>query len=114
MTRRSLFKAAAAAFAGSVLAKLPLAGALPAVPGTFPSVRRFYTGIKGRIEEGPDGQWRVFPDLTMNSDDRSPTRLGDPWTQFQRMICDEIKDYPHEKADLNDPMFNPIDLGPAK
>ncbi len=30
MTRRSLFKTAAAAFAGSVLAKLPLAGAIPA------------------------------------------------------------------------------------
>lgn len=99
MTRRSLFKAAAAAFAGSLLAKLPLAGALPAVPGDFPPVRRFYTGIKGRIEEGPDGQWHVFPDLTMNSDDRSPII-------FSKIKIDRVE-ASH---------FGPIeiDLGPAK
>ncbi len=40
MTRRSLFRTAAAAFAGSLLARLPLAGALPA-SADLPRVRGF-------------------------------------------------------------------------
>lgn len=92
MTRRSLFKAAAAAFAGSVLAKLPLTGALPAVVGRRPT-------------------WALLDDPDAPCPTAPP---GNAWSRLHQMIWEEIKDYPHGKADLNDPVFNPIDLGPAK
>ena len=99
MTRRSLFKAAAAAFAGSLLAKLPLAGALPDVPGDFPPVPTRWVTKDWVLECMPNGQWQMAPPKTMNSDDRSP------------ILFSSIK-----VAGVEASHFGPIeiDLGPAK
>lgn len=71
MTRRSLFKAAAAAFAGSLLAKLPLAGALPDVPGDFPPARKSWIAEDWYLENTPDGEIRIKTPKTKNGSQRN-------------------------------------------